>query len=125
MEKNALRAMEAGGRTSVAAAYEAMAAKEAMNPRVVECPNLVAEKIGVSANKCTAIETTSVLLPRNCLGSSSNLRLSQVFWAPLPRWSMTPSQMSCEQVMQPGFMRAKLGSLTMMYMRGCKMVADF
>ena len=29
MEKNALRAMEAGGRTSVAAAYEAMAAKEA------------------------------------------------------------------------------------------------
>ncbi|CAL1131141.1 unnamed protein product [Cladocopium goreaui] len=28
MEKNALRAMEAGGRTSVAAAYEAMAAKE-------------------------------------------------------------------------------------------------
>lgn len=33
LEKNALRAMEAGGRTSVAAAYEAMAAKEAMNPR--------------------------------------------------------------------------------------------
>ena len=29
MEKNALRAMESGGRTSVAAAYEAMAAKEA------------------------------------------------------------------------------------------------
>mgnify|MGYP002803465049 CR=1 FL=1 len=28
LEKNALRAMEAGGRTSVAAAYEAMAAKE-------------------------------------------------------------------------------------------------
>lgn len=32
MEKNALRAMEAGGRTSVAAAYEAMAAKEAPDP---------------------------------------------------------------------------------------------
>ena len=43
MEKNALRAMEAGGRTSVAAAYEAMAAKEAMNPRVErECPNVAA-----------------------------------------------------------------------------------
>lgn len=34
LEKNALRAMEAGGRTSVAAAYEAMAAKEAMHPPV-------------------------------------------------------------------------------------------
>lgn len=33
MEKNALRAMEAGGRTSVAAAYEAMAAKEAPTSR--------------------------------------------------------------------------------------------
>ena len=30
MEKNALRAMEAGGRDSLAAAYEAMAAKEAV-----------------------------------------------------------------------------------------------
>jgi len=31
---------------------------------------------------------------------------------------MTPSQMSCEQVMQPGFMHAKLGSLTMTYITG-------